>query len=191
MGPLVRALLALALLAAPLSAFAALVNINTADATLLDTLPGVGPTKAAAIVTYRESHGPFAAIEDIKNVSGIGPVTFSKLSALITVDASAVVQPTVPPTSSQSIQTVVSGTSPNALAHVQKHTAAPREVGTATARGAAAPVVAAATDTAPDTEPAHAPLPVPSASSGLFSHTTWLAGLVAIVALAGGAFMIL
>lgn len=64
---------------------AALININTADAALLDTLPGIGPSKAAAIVTYRTDHGPFATIEDIQNVSGIGPSTFADIEALITV----------------------------------------------------------------------------------------------------------
>ena len=69
----------------PLSAYAALININTADAALLDTLPGIGPTYAARIVDYRTAHGPFARIEDIQNVSGIGPSTYAQLSSLITV----------------------------------------------------------------------------------------------------------
>ncbi len=77
-------LLALALFL-PLSAYAALVNINTADAALLDTLPGIGPTYAARIVDYRTAHGPFARIEDIQNVSGIGPSTYAKIQPFITV----------------------------------------------------------------------------------------------------------
>lgn len=77
-------LLALALFL-PLGAYAALVNINIADAALLDTLPGIGPTYAARIVDYRTAHGPFARIEDIQNVSGIGPSTYAKIQPFITV----------------------------------------------------------------------------------------------------------
>lgn len=64
---------------------AALVNINTADAALLDTLPGIGPTYAGRIVDYRTAHGPFARIEDIQNVSGIGPSTYADIKPFITV----------------------------------------------------------------------------------------------------------
>ncbi|OGG40605.1 hypothetical protein A2118_02005 [Candidatus Kaiserbacteria bacterium GWA2_50_9] len=69
----------------PVYAYAALLNINTADATFLDTLPGIGPSKATAIIDYRTQHGPFAQIEDIQNVSGIGPSTYGELKTLITV----------------------------------------------------------------------------------------------------------
>ncbi|MED3661501.1 helix-hairpin-helix domain-containing protein [Ureibacillus sp. FSL K6-8385] len=62
-----------------------LVNINTADESQLTTLPGIGPSKAKAIIQYREEHGKFKHIEDIKNVSGIGEKTFEKLKDLITV----------------------------------------------------------------------------------------------------------
>ncbi|HVN14908.1 MAG TPA: helix-hairpin-helix domain-containing protein [Anaerolineales bacterium] len=62
-----------------------LVNINTATLDELDTLPGIGPTTAQKIVDYRTQHGPFQRIEDIMNVSGIGPATFDKLQNLITV----------------------------------------------------------------------------------------------------------
>ncbi len=62
-----------------------LININTADATLLETLPGIGPVKAQAIVDYRQANGPFLLIADIQEVSGIGPATFANIQALITV----------------------------------------------------------------------------------------------------------
>lgn len=75
----------LAFLIPALSFAADLVNINTADASLLDTLPGVGPTIAGRIIDYRTAHGPFAAIADIQNVSGIGPSTYAKLEPYITV----------------------------------------------------------------------------------------------------------
>ena len=65
-----------------------LININTASAEELDTLPGVGPTIAQKIIEYRELNGPFLSIEDITNVPGIGEVTsvtYERLKDLITV----------------------------------------------------------------------------------------------------------
>lgn len=61
------------------------VNINTADADLLETITGVGPATAEKIIRYRNSEGPFRKIEDIQNVSGIGSKTFEKMKDEITV----------------------------------------------------------------------------------------------------------
>ena len=61
------------------------VNINTADAPTLDTLPGIGASTAAKIVADREANGPFKTIEDLKRVSGIGDKKFSQLEGCITV----------------------------------------------------------------------------------------------------------
>lgn len=61
------------------------VNINTADDTELQTLTGIGPAKAAAIIDYREKNGPFQAIEDLKLISGIGEKSFEKLKEQIKV----------------------------------------------------------------------------------------------------------
>ncbi len=61
------------------------ININTASAEELDKLPGIGPTKAQAIVDYRNQHGNFKSIEDIENVKGIKQGTFSKIKDHITV----------------------------------------------------------------------------------------------------------
>jgi competence protein ComEA len=61
------------------------VNINTATAAELETLPRIGPTTAQRILEYREANGPFAAIEDIQNVPGIGPATFEGFRGMITV----------------------------------------------------------------------------------------------------------
>lgn len=61
------------------------ININSASAAELETLPGIGPTLAQRIVTYREEHGPFRSVEDIKNVPGIGEGRFGQIKDLITV----------------------------------------------------------------------------------------------------------
>lgn len=61
------------------------VNINTADAEQLKSLPGIGDTKAADIIAYREEHGSFGSIEDIQNVNGIGESTYNRISSYITV----------------------------------------------------------------------------------------------------------
>ena len=62
-----------------------LVNINTADASALDTLPGVGASTANAIIEDRESNGAFTSIEDLMRVSGIGQKKFDKLKDRICV----------------------------------------------------------------------------------------------------------
>ncbi len=63
-----------------------LVNINTATVQELTMLPGIGQTRAAAVVAYRDRNGPFLCIEDLKNVSGIGEGIYSRVSALICVN---------------------------------------------------------------------------------------------------------
>lgn len=62
----------------------ALVDINTATLEELMTLPGVGQTRAQAILDHREAEGPFAYPEDLMDVSGIGQSTFARLAAYIT-----------------------------------------------------------------------------------------------------------
>lgn len=61
------------------------VNLNTADAATLETLPRVGPVTAAKIIAWREANGRFTTIDDLKSVSGFGEKTFASLSELITV----------------------------------------------------------------------------------------------------------
>ncbi|HCF44241.1 MAG TPA: hypothetical protein DER20_04520 [Lachnospiraceae bacterium] len=62
-----------------------LVNLNTADVAALMTLPGIGESRAKAIISYREQHGEFAKIEDIMKISGIKQAAFSKIKDKITV----------------------------------------------------------------------------------------------------------
>lgn len=61
------------------------ININTADVTALCSLPGIGETRAKAIIQYREEQGSFATVEDIQKVSGIKSGTYEKMKEFITV----------------------------------------------------------------------------------------------------------
>ncbi len=64
-----------------------LVDINSASQSELESLPGIGPVIAGRIIAYRQDHGAFASIQDIQDVSGIGPATFARLQDLITTGA--------------------------------------------------------------------------------------------------------
>lgn len=57
------------------------VALNTASAATFQQLPGIGPTLSQRIVQYRQAHGPFVTVDDLVNVSGIGPKTLAKLKA--------------------------------------------------------------------------------------------------------------
>ena len=61
------------------------IDVNTATATQLDELPGIGPSLAAAIIAYRREHGPFAALDALEQVPGIGPSKLSQLRPHATV----------------------------------------------------------------------------------------------------------
>jgi competence protein ComEA len=190
--------LAVVFLLVPCSAYAAVVNINTANATQLDALPGIGPSKAAAIVSYRTAHGLFAQIEDIKKVKGIGPSTYDGLKDSITVGGSpagatiavekTVVQPPTPTTSSHTKQTVSAPTqsrgadqnigsaditSVSESAHAKEGTRAPSTTNKIAAHGAA------------PSPQLYAPL-----GEGIL-HSVWTLGFLGVVLLAGGMLMIL
>ena len=61
------------------------VNLNNATLAQLDTLPGIGPAYAQRIVDYRQSHGGFKNITELKNIKGIGEKTFEKLKDLVSI----------------------------------------------------------------------------------------------------------
>jgi competence protein ComEA len=63
----------------------AIVNLNTASASDLEGLPGIGAKTAARIVEYRQKNGPFKKIEELMNVRGVGEKNFLKLKPQITV----------------------------------------------------------------------------------------------------------
>lgn len=68
-----------------LSSDGELININTATLEELDSLPGIGPTIAQRIIDYRTENGAFSTIDEIMDVSGVGPATFDEIKDLITV----------------------------------------------------------------------------------------------------------
>ena len=64
---------------------AAVVNLNTADVSMLDALPGIGPARARAIVSYRETNGPFRAVQELARVPGFGAAALARLKDRVSV----------------------------------------------------------------------------------------------------------
>ena len=62
-----------------------LVNLNTADQTVLETLPGVGPVTAEAILAWRTDNGGFTSVDELLEVDGIGEATLEDLAPLVTL----------------------------------------------------------------------------------------------------------
>lgn len=81
--------LGLTLSLASLAAFAAQVNLNTASASQLETLNGIGAAKAEAIVAYRTEHGGFKSVDELAQVKGIGEKTVEKNRDQMTVTPAA------------------------------------------------------------------------------------------------------
>lgn len=69
----------------PLNANAWVININTASAEEISAIPGLGEKKSQAVIKFREKHGPFTKVEDIKKVDGIGDKLFDKIMPYIVV----------------------------------------------------------------------------------------------------------
>lgn len=61
------------------------VDINTADAAMLSTLPGIGPDIAERIISYRAEHGPFTSADQLEQVKGVGQKKLARISGLVTV----------------------------------------------------------------------------------------------------------
>lgn len=61
------------------------IDLNTADLKTLQTLPGIGPARANAILTYRQQHGRFRAVTELQSVPGIGPVLYERIAPYVTV----------------------------------------------------------------------------------------------------------
>ncbi len=68
------------------------VNINAASADDMASVPGLGEKKSQAIVKFREKHGPFAKVEDLKRVDGIGDKLFEKIRPYVTVKADSAIK---------------------------------------------------------------------------------------------------
>ncbi len=62
------------------------INVNKANLAQLQTLNGIGPTKAQEIINYRKSHGGFKTVEELVNVKGIGPKTLMKMKTQVAIN---------------------------------------------------------------------------------------------------------
>lgn len=78
--------LSLSFAGASLAQSVAPINVNTADAELLAELPGIGPSRAEAIIKEREANGEFESIDDLTRVSGLGEATVDRMRDQITLD---------------------------------------------------------------------------------------------------------
>ncbi|MBI5625993.1 MAG: helix-hairpin-helix domain-containing protein [Nitrosomonadales bacterium] len=67
----------------------AAVNLNTADKAELESVNGIGPQKAQAIIEYRNKNGPFKKVDDLKKVSGFGDKSVANMRSELTVDLAA------------------------------------------------------------------------------------------------------
>ena len=76
---------AVPIIGAPITTLSPLINLNSATSDQLDTLPGVGPSTAKAIISYRNRKGPFGKVEDLLNVPGIGPAKVGAIRDQVTV----------------------------------------------------------------------------------------------------------
>lgn len=92
------------------AAFAGTVNLNSATESELEALPGIGPSKAAAIIQYRTEHGAFASVDALDDVPGIGASTMANLRPLVSVGDGKTVTAATTTTTSTSTTTSSSST---------------------------------------------------------------------------------
>ncbi|MDD4950623.1 helix-hairpin-helix domain-containing protein [Sulfuricurvum sp.] len=67
------------------SSLFAVVNVNSANSAQLQTLNGIGPTKAGEILKYRKAHGGFKSVDELVNVKGIGPKTLQHIKSQVSI----------------------------------------------------------------------------------------------------------
>lgn len=111
----------------------AAVNVNTADASELETLPGIGASKAAAILQYRADNGPFKSIDELDNVAGIGPSTLANIRDLVTVGSGST-------STTSATATTTTAAPPLPSASESTSTAAPASTASAGTSGSGCPV---------------------------------------------------
>ncbi|MDQ2693803.1 MAG: ComEA family DNA-binding protein [Pseudomonadota bacterium] len=108
-----------------MGAYAEPVNINTATAEELMTLPEIGPKKAAAIIEHREQNGPFQQVDDLTKVKGIGPKTVDLNRENLTVGDEAAAAATAEPTAAEPTAAGPAATEPAAAPATEADEAAP------------------------------------------------------------------
>ena len=127
--PLLRSLLLLLLFVSPAMAG---VNVNTATQSQLESLPGIGPSKARAIIEYREANGDFASLADLDRVSGIGPATLVNLEphVVFSGDSTSAPQASTNPSGSVTFSFSVGGESSSSGGGVNINTASQEQLET-------------------------------------------------------------
>lgn len=104
------------------------VNVNTASAEELDTVPGIGPALAARIIAHRDQNGAFRSVSDLQDVRGIGPRSIERMAPSLTVTGDTVTGDTPAQTESQDAPTVTAPTVVVTSRQVDLNTATAQEL---------------------------------------------------------------